>query len=366
MRKIYGHEFTLFCDVASPESRQIAERIGVELVTLDTSSTNSALYWLTLAPRVMLKRRRLRTRIVTYDVAITSMFPMNWLVENLPIPKIHICYEPFAFFYDARFTSSLKVHERWFFAIAARLYARFDRRSARSMNRTVTVSQTNVSKIQRSYGIDAEVIYAGVETSKFFKDRSAAITRLRESYDAEPLLFHSTDLSGTKGTVPLLSIFQRILDTFPRARLLVTVYVENAPRLQSLRERIAKLKLEASVHILGCLPREELPHYYNAVDAVCQPSLGQPASWPLRESLMCGTPIVGGIESEEVQDGVNGCRIDVTDVDGSVKRLETFFRTCGSLDPTDSGNLIRKAFSRERSARAFEDILLETRASSTR
>ncbi len=344
----------------------MAARIGAELVTLDTSSTNSPLYWLTLAPRVAMKRRRLQGEIASYDMAITSMFPMNWVIESLQIPKIQVCYEPFAFFYDSRFKSSLRIHERLFFALTSVLYARFDRRSTRSIDRAVTVNETNVAKIKATYGVEARVVYAGVETSKFSKSRSHEVAALRARYSSEPLLLHSTDLSGTKGTVPLLSIFKRLLATFPRARLLITVYVQNAARLRELEQRIVKLGLDASVEILGCLPREALPLYYNAVDIVCQPSLDQPASWPLRESLMCGTSIVGGMQSEEVVEGVNGCRIDVTDVDGSVARLEELLRTYASLEPIVSGNKIKEAFSRDRSAAAFQGILYETETASVR
>jgi len=366
MQRIYGHHFTIFCDVASPESRKMAAQIGVELETLDVSSTNSPLYWLTLAPRVTMKRRQLQARIASYDVAVTSMFPMNWVIEDLPIPKIQICYEPFAFFYDSRFKSSLRIHERLFFAMAALVYARFDRRSTRAIDRTITVNETNVPKIKAAYGVDARVVYAGVDTSRFSKNRSHEVLAIRSRQSTEPLLFHSTDLSGTKGTMPFLSIFRRLLATFPKARLLITVYVQNAARLRELRQRIAKLALDESVEILGCLPREELPFYYNAVDFVCQPSLDQPASWPLRESLMCGTPIVGGMQSEEVVEGVNGCRIDVTDVDGSVARLEELFRTRVSLEPLVSGNAIKELYSRERSAAAFQAILTEAETASVR
>ena len=256
MQRLYGHHFTIFCDVVSPDSRKLAEQIGVPLVTLDSASTNSPWYWITLAPRVAMKRRRLRRDIGSYDIAITSMFPMNWIIERLRIPKVQICYEPFAFFYDQRFRSSLRAHERLFFAFAAKLYARFDRRSTRSIDRTITVNETNVAKIVATYGVDAHVVYAGVETSKFSKIRSDDVLAIRSHHGTHPLLFHSTDLSGTKGTIPFLSIFKRLLATFPSARLLITVYVQNAARLRELRQRIAKMDLDDSVEILGCLPEK--------------------------------------------------------------------------------------------------------------
>lgn len=74
---------------------------------------------------------------------------------------------------------------------------------------------------------------------------------------------------------------------------------------------------------------------------------------------MCGTPIVGGLQSEEVEDGVNGYRIDVTDVGASAARLISAIRSRDSLDATTSGNAIREKFSRERCAADFDRIVRE-------
>ena len=139
-----------------------------------------------------------------------------------------------------------------------------------------------------------------------------------------PLLFHSTDLTGIKGTYPLLEVVRQLLPEFPELKLLVTVYLDLPDGIERLRKRIKEMGLEDNVEYLGCLPKEQLPLYYSAVDFVCQPSLNQPANWPLKEAMLCGTPIIGGKESEEV-DGRNGVKIDVSNTEESVSLLRDLF-----------------------------------------
>jgi glycosyltransferase involved in cell wall biosynthesis len=101
-------------------------------------------------------------------------------------------------------------------------------------------------------------------------------------------------------------------------------------------KHISELDLRKNVEFLGCLPKEKLPLYYSAVDFVCQPSINQPANWPLKEALLCGTPIIGGIKSEEIRDFINGCGIEVRDTDASVLKLLSLFLRRNELNLEES------------------------------
>ena len=342
----HGHQVTIVCDVASATAREQVLSKNLGLVELDDCSTNSPLYWLTLPWRIARKRRALARRIAEFDVVLNSMFPMSWLAMGLPLRKVQICYEPFAFFYDQPFLMNFKASHRWFFKLAKILYASRDRAALRSMDRVITINKTNVPKLRQTYGVEAEVVYAGIDTDLYQRAPSAAITALRSRSTGAPLLFHSTDLTVLKGSFALLDVLARLTAAWPTLKLVVTVYVHDPAGVERFLQRVRELNLQRHVDYLGLLPREELPLYYSAVDFVCQPSLNQPASWPLKEALICGTPIIGGVESEEVETGVNGARIDVRDVEAAVVQLDSLFRAREQLDVRTSADSMRSHYSR--------------------
>lgn len=342
----HGHQVTLFCDVASPAAREQVSSLGMELVELDTRSTNSLGYWLSLPWRVARKRRQLRAMQDRFDVIVNSMFPMSWVVTGLDLPKLQVCYEPFAFFYDKPFLRNFRAEHRAFFRLAKALFAGRDRDAVRRMDSVVTINATNVPKLKQEYGVQAHVVYAGIDTELYVRSGDDDIRSLRQAHPGSPLLFHSTDLTGLKGTFPLLEAIAQLLPRWPELKLLVTVYVNDPAGIERFQQHVQELGLTAQVEYLGCLPREALPRHYSAVDFVCQPSLNQPASWPLKEALICGTPIIGGVESEEVEDGVNGARIDVRDTPATVTRLERLFAERERLDVGPSAALMHRDYSR--------------------
>jgi glycosyltransferase involved in cell wall biosynthesis len=125
------------------------------------------------------------------------------------------------------------------------------------------------------------------------------------------------------------------------------VYVNDPVGTEKFLKRISELDLRKNVEFLGCLPKEKLPLYYSAVDFVCQPSINQPANWPLKESLLCGTPIIAGIESEEIRDFVNGCRIEVRDKNASAAKLCDLIARRSELKLEESVAELLRDFSRK-------------------
>jgi len=340
LKHLFGHEVTVFCDCASAEIRLQLQEYGIPIVEMDQFSTNHPIYWLTLPVRILKKRKRLRHVSKEFDCIVCSLFPMNLLVSKFSIPKVQMCYEPFAFFYDKRFMKNYTVVERLFFKVMTLLYSRWDKAAVREMSQVLTVNKTNLSKIRAIYGVDAMPVYAGIDPQVYKRASDQQISILREKYPGHPLLFHSTDLTGIKGTYPLLNIIKAVSKQFPSIKLLVTIYVNLPAGIQRFKNRVSEMKLEQYVEYLGCLPKEELPLYYSAVDFVCQPSINQPANWPLKEAQLCRTPIIGGIECEEVEDA-NGVRIDVTNLDESVRILIELFSKDRSLFKIDAEGLIR-------------------------
>jgi len=247
---------------------------------------------------------------------------------------VQVCYEPFAFFYDPGFLRNFTKAQQLFFRVMKVLYEGADKAAVAKMDRILTVNKTNLPKIQAIYGRSATPVYAGIDPRIYHRAAASDIERVRDRHPGNPLLFHSTDLTGIKGTYPLLETVRRLLPDVPGIKLLVTVYLDLPDGIARLKRKIRDMGLETNVEYLGCLPKEQLPLYYSAVDFVCQPSLNQPANWPLKEAMLCNTPIIGGVESEEV-DEKNGVRLDVSNPVQAAAILKTLFvrdRSSFSID----------------------------------
>lgn len=334
LRRLFQHEITVFCDQASREVVSTLEAGGVSVVETDRTSTNSPFYWLTLPWRNVRKRKRLAYLERDYRCLINSLFPMNVLVAPFALPKVQVCYEPFAFFYDPGFLRTFTKAQQLFFRVMKVLYEGADKAAVAKMDRILTVNKTNLPKIQAIYGRSATPVYAGIDPRIYHRAAASDIERVRDRHPGNPLLFHSTDLTGIKGTYPLLETVRRLLPDVPGIKLLVTVYLDLPDGIARLKRKIRDMGLETNVEYLGCLPKEQLPLYYSAVDFVCQPSLNQPANWPLKEAMLCNTPIIGGVESEEV-DEKNGVRLDVSNPVQAAAILKTLFvrdRSSFSID----------------------------------
>ncbi len=82
---------------------------------------------------------------------------------------------------------------------------------------------------------------------------------------------------------------------------------DNVAFMQSLKELVAELELEAVVHFLG--NREDVPAIIGAVDLLLLPSWDEPFGLVVAEAMSIGTSVLvterGGV-SEYIEDGVNG------------------------------------------------------------
>ncbi len=334
LKQLFNHDITIFCDCANTETLSYFMNAGITVIQIDRFSTNNFFYWLTLPWRNNWKRKKLQYIELEFDRIVNSMFPMNMIISNFNIPKIQMCYEPFAFFYDEGFLKSFTFQQQLFFRLMKLLYQGYDKAAFTKMDRILTLNKTNLSKIEAVYGRSATPVYAGIDPKIYHRAPTNEINRIRKMHPGKPLLFHSTDLSGIKGTYPLLDIIKHLLPEFPEIKLLVTVYVDIPAGINKLNKYILEMGLESNVEYLGCLQKELLPIYYSSVDFVCQPGLNQPANWPLKEAMLCGTPIIGGVESEEV-DTYNGTKINVNEIKKSVIILSKIFakdRTKFSID----------------------------------
>ena len=355
LKKLYGHDITVFTDIASDETIKAISDTNIDLVIMDHKSTNSFFYWLTLYPRLYIKRKKYASILSGFDLIISSMFPMNLLIQNINKPKVQICYEPFAFFYDTGYLKNFKLQYQYFFKIMKFLYSKQDIKATKKINKIITINKTNIKKTEEIYNITPSVVYAGIDTNIYKPLLTEHVKLIKNKHLGNPLLFHSTDLTGIKGSFRLLQIISELRKTFPEIKLIFTIYVNDTIGTERFLKKIKELGIEKNCEYLGCLEKDQLPLYYNAVDFVCQPSINQPANWPLKESLLCGTPIIGGIESEEVIDFVNGCKINVNEMKESFVILSKLFAETDRLQ-VSSAKII-KDYSIRSCISLFNDIL---------
>jgi glycosyltransferase involved in cell wall biosynthesis len=238
-----------------------------------------------------------------------------------------------------------------------RLYGSADRAAIRSASRVITINASNVGRFSAIYGIEPQVIYWGYDSGFWRRAPEPAIREWRARWGPGPLLLHSTDLSGIKGSFELLSVVEQLALTLTDVKLLVTVYLDNEAARAHFDAEIRSRALGGHVEVLGRVDRDALPLAYSAVDAVVQPGT-QPANGALREALLCETPIVGGTASEEVEEGVNGVRVDVRDPRGAAARVEWLLSHRSALDLDIRGRRkIEAQFPLTSSIRDFRDVL---------
>lgn len=118
-------------------------------------------------------------------------------------------------------------------------------------------------------GIDAELA--------FNPDRlPAARSTLRESLGipaSAPVIGFVGRLARDKGIETLWQAWVRLRAQLPSVHLLVVGPPDFARRDQSVRSEVMTgLERDPRVHVVGAIPRDELPEYYAAMDVLCLPT----------------------------------------------------------------------------------------------
>lgn len=131
-----------------------------------------------------------------------------------------------------------------------------------------------------------------------------------------PLLGEVAQITPWKGQLVAIESLAHLHRTHPRAQLLLvgdiafagpSVRYDNAAYARKLRERVAELGLQDSVHFLG--RREDVPAIMATLDLFLLPSWEEPFGMVVVEALACGTVALVTSEGgprEIVQDGVTG------------------------------------------------------------
>jgi glycosyltransferase involved in cell wall biosynthesis len=179
-----------------------------------------------------------------------------------------------------------------------------------------------------------KILPLAVDTRRFAPagDRSAVRKLLGIPQDREVMLTVRR-LVGRMGLNDLIDAMQMVVQRHPRAVLLIggTGYLE-----QALKERVRLKGLEDHVRLLGFVPEEQLPAYYQAADLFVLPTVQMEGFGLVTiEALSCGTPVIAtpvGANPEVVGPLDSGLLCERATADGLAERIAWWLERGVSAD----------------------------------
>lgn len=188
------------------------------------------------------------------------------------------------------------------------LYRFFSKWISKHVDSFITNSQMSKSLLEVKTKIrDIKVVYNGVDTN-IFKPIDNNILKIKEHFNSDlPKVGTVGRLSKAKG----IDILIRVAKDMDR----IAEFFAVGPYEEDILDETKKLNTR-NFHLLGSLPNNLLPFFYNFIDCYTLPSLFEAFGITVIEAMSCGKPViasrVGGIP-EIIDDGVNGILIEPGD-----------------------------------------------------
>jgi len=178
------------------------------------------------------------------------------------------------------------------FKTANRIYLTASTRAtARRARRVLTISEHARRDIVRLLSVPEErvdVTYPAAE-ERYRLVAAAEVTAFRLARGLpEAFVFAVGTLEPRKNLVGLLQAYARLKTPRP------PLYVAGGTgwRFSPIFDTVQRLRLQDDVHILGFVPEDELPLWYNAARLFAFPSLYEGFGLPVLEAMACGTPVI--------------------------------------------------------------------------
>ena len=317
-------DLTVIVENTGDYAAKLYQSAGINLISLNKSSTTSLYYWLTFPLQQVDTLRRLNRLIPRGSLIVSSMFPMNYLASRLTWKHIQLCFEPFAFFHDPDFQKGFPLPKRFLLKILQLLYGQLDVKATKKSSVLITLNQVTAKTIMQIYGMRSTPVYTGIDSTHFHHHVSPT---LKARYAGKEIIVHSTDYTPVKGTDRMIRIFAQVKKLEPQTHLLITSTIDNPLAVKTYQELAKSLGVSKSVEFLGFVDYDLLPQLYSLAKVLVQCSYSERSgttsmALPVKEAMACGTPAIRSpITTEDVKDGVTGYLVDPRDEGEMVRKV---------------------------------------------
>ncbi len=191
-------------------------------------------------------------------------------------------------------------------------------------DRLIVPSEDWRTRLRREFGVEAEVVYNGVDASRFGPiDPARRSTLRRESGTADRFVFLSVGgIEPRKGTVFLFqALAELIAEPGPRPALVIIGghsfqdYVDYQDKALAMLDELG-LELGRDVIQLGTVTDDEVHEWYRSADALAFPSVKEGWGLAVLEAMSADLPVVASdiaVLREYLVDGTNAVLTAVGD-----------------------------------------------------
>lgn len=213
----------------------------------------------------------------------------------LPIKSVVTVYDLSFVYYPHVLSASRRLYLRMFTAL-----------SCRRAERVIAISESTARDVAKTFNIAPEkidVAPCGYDATQFYPMEKSVIADFKQKKGLPDRfwLFVGT-LEPRKNLTTLLDAYAML----PRhERLPLLLGGGKGWLYDDIFERIERYGLQDDVRLLGFLPQEELPLWYNSAEAFLYPSIFEGFGLPVLEAMACGVPVVISDASSLPEVGAN-------------------------------------------------------------
>lgn len=186
-----------------------------------------------------------------------------------------------------------------------RLFNLLTNNSIKNADEVISISKFLQKVLENETGIKSKVEYVSIDKKRFHKGIDQ--NKIREKYNLkeDPICLYVGRISPHKGIHLLIEAFNLVLESMPKAKLLIVgkkTFGKYSKRLEKIAEKINKNAIIFTDFVLD----EELPYYYAACDVYTTATLWEGFDMPIVEAYECGKPSVAfdiGAHPEVIKNG---------------------------------------------------------------